>query len=195
MAHKCPYSGFLPIILFILVINIAGSGKLTYDFHKSVCPDPVFIQLRGDIKKQGIFEICSKNKEGLIVIAGIPFLPEVKRLVENLKSGTCLDIINSRNRLTINIHSMSGFFRVALGIPIYLNSDGVEDLIALPGIGPSLGNAIVKARQMRGGFQSIEDIRNIKGISERVFERISPFLELENPMREYQTFSFPLKEK
>lgn len=49
----------------------------------------------------------------------------------------------------------------------------------LPGIGPSLAEAIVADREANGRFNSIEDLKRVKGIGAKKFATIQPYLTLE----------------
>ncbi|WP_455377413.1 ComEA family DNA-binding protein [Petrachloros mirabilis] len=53
-----------------------------------------------------------------------------------------------------------------------LNKATEHDLESLPGIGPTLADRIMQYRRVRGSFQKIEQLRDIKGIGEKKFERI-----------------------
>ena len=53
-----------------------------------------------------------------------------------------------------------------------LNRATQQDLETLPGIGPSLAQRILSARQEHGPFQRIEDLMNVQGIGEKNFLRI-----------------------
>ena len=55
---------------------------------------------------------------------------------------------------------------------ISLNKATKEQLLSLPGIGESKANAIVAYRTEHGSFQKIEDIMNISGIKNGVFDKI-----------------------
>ena len=55
------------------------------------------------------------------------------------------------------------------GTPVDLNQAGVEELAALPGIGPARAEAIVE-RRSRAGFEAPEDLMEIPGIGKVVFE-------------------------
>lgn len=52
---------------------------------------------------------------------------------------------------------------------INLNTATIEQLEELPGIGPVLASAIVEERERRGGFTSVNELRDVRGIGEQRF--------------------------
>lgn len=56
--------------------------------------------------------------------------------------------------------------------PIELNSADEEELMALPGIGETMTLRILAYRRERGRFFSVEDLRQIEGMTEKKFEQI-----------------------
>lgn len=57
-----------------------------------------------------------------------------------------------------------------------VNTASVEQLTALPGVGPTLAARIVEHRQKEGAFKSIQELMNVKGIGERSFQKLQPYL-------------------
>ncbi len=55
---------------------------------------------------------------------------------------------------------------------ININTAELNALMTLPGIGQAKALDIIKYREEHGGFQSVEDIMNIQGIKEGVFNKI-----------------------
>ncbi|WP_406435867.1 ComEA family DNA-binding protein [Streptomyces sp. NBC_00631] len=51
--------------------------------------------------------------------------------------------------------------------PVSLNTATVEQLDALPGVGPVLAQHIVDFRTQHGGFRSVDELRQVKGIGDR----------------------------
>lgn len=53
-----------------------------------------------------------------------------------------------------------------------INTAGVEELMKLEGIGEKRAADIISYREIMGGFNSIEELMNVSGIKEAVFNRI-----------------------
>jgi competence protein ComEA len=63
--------------------------------------------------------------------------------------------------------------------PVDLNRASEEDLQRLPGIGPVLARRIVEHRQAQGTFKEVDELRRVKGIGKKTFERIRAFVVIE----------------
>lgn len=59
---------------------------------------------------------------------------------------------------------------------ININSATLEELMTIPGIGKQKAEAIVKYRQENGNFNSIEDIKNVSGIGNSLYESIKAYI-------------------
>ena len=57
-----------------------------------------------------------------------------------------------------------------------LNRASEQELEALPGIGPVLAERIVEYRHARGTFHDVEQLRKVKGIGKKKFERLRPLV-------------------
>lgn len=61
-----------------------------------------------------------------------------------------------------------------------LNQATVADLEALPGIGPKLAQRVVAHRDERGPFHSVDDLRQVRGIGRKKFDRLRPHVLVTN---------------
>ncbi|MFJ9771940.1 helix-hairpin-helix domain-containing protein [Kitasatospora sp. NPDC101157] len=62
--------------------------------------------------------------------------------------------------------------------PVSLNRATLEQLDALPGVGPTLAQRILAYRASHGSFRSIEQLRQVSGIGARTFAELRPLLTL-----------------
>lgn len=67
----------------------------------------------------------------------------------------------------------------SVNFPVDLNKATVNDLIALPGVGKMTAQRIVDYRVSNTKFTSIEELRKVKGIGPKKFEKIKPFVKVE----------------
>ncbi|MBT2387829.1 ComEA family DNA-binding protein [Streptomyces sp. ISL-11] len=63
------------------------------------------------------------------------------------------------------------------GGPVSLNTATVEQLDALPGVGPVLAQHILDYRTRHGGFRSVDELRHVNGIGARRFTDLRPLVQ------------------
>jgi comEA protein len=59
---------------------------------------------------------------------------------------------------------------------ININMASAYDLVGIKGIGEKKAQAIITYRKAHGPFKSLDELKNVHGISERLFKRIEPDL-------------------
>ena len=62
---------------------------------------------------------------------------------------------------------------------VNVNTASLEELQLLPGIGETRARAIVEERQRRGGFRSVDELKEVKGIGDAALARLRPFAAVE----------------
>ena len=56
--------------------------------------------------------------------------------------------------------------------PVSINKADAEELQAVKGIGPSLAERIIEYRESNGGFKSLEQLKEVRGIGDAKFEKL-----------------------
>lgn len=100
-------------------------------------------------------EICNKEIKNDSCIVNNPETIVVPDLVEKNKE----EKIDNNKSSKVNI-----------------NSATIKELITLPKIGETKGNRIITYREQNGNFKTIEEIKNVKGIGDTLFESIKDYI-------------------
>ncbi len=74
--------------------------------------------------------------------------------------------------------SRGGAHKLQPGQTLDVNTAGADQLVSLPGVGPSLAQRIVDYRQQYGPFQTADDLQNVPGIGPSKFDKLQPFVRL-----------------
>ena len=63
-------------------------------------------------------------------------------------------------------------FAVCAFAGVDINHADFKTLQTIPGVGPAKAQAIIEYRVDNGDFQSVDDLKHIKGIGDKVFEKL-----------------------
>ena len=77
------------------------------------------------------------------------------------------------------IFSAVSVFGVSLALAaVNLNTATADELEALPGIGKAKAAAIVEYRKQNGGFKNKEELKQVKGIGDKIYEQVEKEIEV-----------------
>lgn len=62
-----------------------------------------------------------------------------------------------------------------IAYPLNLNTCTYEELLTVEGIGESKATLILDYRDYLGGYTSVEQLKDINGISNNIYEKIAPY--------------------
>lgn len=62
---------------------------------------------------------------------------------------------------------------------VNINTADATQIALLPGIGQKTAERIIAWREEHGGFQKPTDLMQVKGVGDRTFERLSPYVVVE----------------
>ena len=78
---------------------------------------------------------------------------------------------------------LAGGFPAVAGTPplegvVNVNQASLEQLVLLPGVGQAKAQAIVKLRDERGGFESLDELTDVRGIGDAMLAKLLPHVRL-----------------
>ncbi len=162
----------------------AGSSFAREDAVAESAPKGIYVYVCGAVADPGVYELMDGSRAADAVEAAGGFLEDADRNYVNLAAP-----LNDGVKLLIpTLEETAGSARA--GIDDFDSGDGQGDgrslininrasrqeLTALPGIGESTADKIVRYRDEHGDFKSIEEIMNVSGIKDKLFSRIKEYI-------------------
>ncbi len=175
---------FSLLILGFLGFYYWGLSQVQRPKSESFSPEQkITIELNGKVKRPGLLSY-SRPPTVQQVIRDAGGLGMNQRLssaegampLENDLSLTVLE--KDHGGILLRQSPLSGKALWILGRPIPLNRATAEDLGRLPGVGPTLARRIVEYREIHEAFLSLEELKEVKGIKEKTFDKIKGYFTL-----------------
>ena len=173
------------VALLVLGLGLLGSLYIRcYPVSSSSRPDQnpgdIPIEVQGEVIHPGVylFQKPPTLEEAILRAGGIREVPEfdASSFSESLEAGTLLTLSKvSPTELKVKVGRMESRKLLVFSIPIDLNGASEEDLSLIPGIGEGLAREIIAYRRARGRFQSVEELREVKGIGEKNYPSFRDF--------------------
>lgn len=137
----------------------------------------IVVEIKGEVKNPNIYKLNENSIiEDLINKAGgLTEFADISKInrAEKLQDHIAIVIPNKNDPNSQNTISSSVSASSTQGNSLVnLNIATDIELQSLPGVGPSKAKSIIEYREKNGGFKSIDEIKNIKGIGESSFEKL-----------------------
>lgn len=123
---------------------------------------------------------------GVVILSGEPRLLDVIDAAGGMTEEADLSALNLAGRVgdgeRVTIPARGGAEAADASAPastaarLNLNAATAAELEALPGIGAVLADRIIELREQKGGFSSIDELVEVKGISHRLLEDLRPLV-------------------
>lgn len=177
------YTKGLLILLLIMAAAFSIKGVFADSVTREYSRDEnLFIAIEGDIRDPGVYAFDREVSPEALIERGGGIDHNGSNILSfddiPLQSGIRIDIKTDGGRLAFTQGEMSAFYKVTLGIPVSLNKETENGLTAIPGIGPRLAERIIRERTERGGFKDLNEIKSIKGVGEKLYNKLIPYIEL-----------------
>lgn len=133
--------------------------------------EKICVYVCGEVKNPGVYELEAGARVAEAVEAAGGMTEEAAEsrlnLAEHMTDGQKIEVPSKEQEEQLKEEA----FGQGSGL-VNLNTASAEQLTTLRGIGESKAEDILNYREAHGGFRSIEELMQIPGIKERVFEKI-----------------------
>ena len=189
---------FILLILLILVVTFCACSKTSYlerdtdvnstkeDDNKSSSKDKkdstkdkmsgkCVVQVAGAVNKPGVYELESDARiyQAIWLSGGLREDADESSLnqAEKVSDGQKL-VVKTRDEVQAEAQNTANDNKVDI------NTADEKTLMTLPGIGESKAKAIIKYRESKGRFNSCDDLKNISGIKDGVYNKIADLIKV-----------------
>ena len=177
-------AGLLILFLIMVAAQPLRSALRLPQPHRSTCQEPFFVEMAGDdLRSPGVYAVCDRSDfQSLPTFAGgreAPFgFPAglLRRL--DLAKGPKITVRRGPGQYSFILSEIQAHRRITLGIPLSLNDASEVELTAIPGVGPGIAKAIARERTIRGRFDRLDELRRVRGIGPKLYERMKRYLML-----------------
>jgi len=182
--------GYVLLVMILVALTISRDALTGNVFFRKPAHSyadsrsgPTVIELSGDTDRKGIYYIPPGTRvRGFLEMAGEGNIEGARTedLDRILVSGTSLVVGQERlGRRLLTLGAMENARRLALDRPMALNTVTVDDLMRVDGIGEKTAMAIIETRNEMGGFRSVEDLLEVKGIGMKKYETFKKYFCIE----------------
>lgn len=148
-------------------------------FEQSQTKDKIIVHIEGEVVNPGVYRLDRDARvfDAVDIAGGLSKNADRKRinLAKKIVDEEYIYIAH-KDEGDLEIDYRDNLFTSTSAIEntnlININRANIIELKELPGIGDVLANRIIEYREEKGGFKSIEDLKNVSGIGDKKFEDI-----------------------
>lgn len=143
---------------------------------------PIIVDVRGAVNQPGVYTlpVGSRVQDALARAGDVTNDADTRalNLARRLNDGEQLYVPRQGEATPVPPSASARGAPTATRVPskININTATVDELDALPGIGPALAQRIVDYRTQNGDFKTIEDIKKVRGIGDALFNQIKDLI-------------------
>ena len=146
-----------------------------YEVPDISIPEVIMVYISGEVISPGVYEfnLGARIVDAVYAAGGFTEYADANavNLAAHLSDAQHIVVFHIDDNMPPSPSAQVSSGQIADG-RININTATSEELQALSGVGPSIADRIISHREARGGFASVEEIMNVSGIGERIFENI-----------------------
>jgi competence protein ComEA len=185
------------VIILTAVVSILGVGSVwlvsspprgePIELLPPPTTVPYKVHVAGEVNKPGVYSLSPQSRvEDAVFLAGgftqnadkdainlaFPLQDGIQIWVPSKQSSQDGDYVGEKSGDTVSPYNLD---------LLNINIASLQELEALPGIGPVTAEAIIAFRQDFGSFSTIEEIQKVYGIGPAKFEQIKDLITVSGP--------------
>lgn len=129
--------------------------------------EQIFVYVCGAVNQEGVYELPSGSRVYEAIERAGGFCEDADK--SNVNQA---EVLEDEERIYVPVIGEVVQEGVNQDGKININKASKEELMTLPGVGASRAESIIQYREEHGAFRQIEDIMQVSGIKEGLFEKI-----------------------
>lgn len=146
------------------------------DSEKEKSTENIFVYVCGAVQKPGVYELLSGQRicDAIAAAGGLSEQAAGDSLnqAEVLSDGQMLRVLTTEEAAAATVQPGQETAESSRDGRVDINTADAFALMSLPGIGQSKADAIIAYRNEHGAFKAPEELMNISGIKEGVYQKI-----------------------
>ena len=143
----------------------------TMTSHSQDDSGKIFIDIKGAVKNEGVYELSSGSRVMDLVKKAGGFTDDADKKSVNLAEKLADEAVVYVAKIGEEVAPASGV-QGDDSAQINLNTATTEELQTISGIGAKRAQDIIDYRDANGGFSSVDDLKNVSGIGEKTLEKL-----------------------
>ncbi|WP_255452130.1 Helix-hairpin-helix domain-containing protein [Sporosarcina sp. ANT_H38] len=145
--------------------------------NTQIAPTPIVVDVKGAVRHPGVYSMQDGDRLIDAINAAGGYLPNADSRMLNHAMKLADEFVvyvpvEGEEPLDISITPISGTNAPQDDGKVNINTADENELMTIPGVGPSKAAAIVQYRTDHGNFKSPESLMEVSGIGQKTFEKL-----------------------
>jgi len=150
----------VPIVVFLLIAYV-------YYQPEQNSHEYCYVEVKGEVVNPGVYRVNEDSRIYEVIKLAGGFTGNAQTTDMNLSEKVYDEMVLEIVEFVDKSHNF-----------ISLNNASKEELMSLPMLGEAKANSIISYREQHGGFSGVEEVMNVTGIGESIFNAIKDFISL-----------------